>query len=159
MYSTMSQPTKPEPRRTSIFGPIVLVGLGILLLLSNLDVIDLNFWELLFRFWPVFLIGAGLDILVGRRANGGALIVLMLTLGVIFGAIWLGYVDNETPFGTIQGESVSQPISGASQAQVTIESSVSQMRVNAGADALNLLDGEIALHPNEELMTDFGILG
>ncbi len=157
MYSTMSQPIKQEKSRSSLFGPIVLIGLGIMLLLGNLDVINLNFWELLFRFWPIFLIAAGLDILLGRRANGGALIALMLILGVIFGAIWLGYVETTAPFGAVHGESVRQTLDGASLAEVTIASSVSQMRLAAGSGVDALLDGNIVLHPNEELESDFAI--
>lgn len=160
MYSTMSQPVKQERSKTSLFGPMVLVGLGIMLLLSNLDVLDLNFWQLLFRFWPVFIIAAGLDILLGRRANGGLLIALFLVLGLVFGAIWLGYVETSTPFGVVHGESVSQPLNGASRADVTIATSVSQMRLEAGVDLNDaLLGGNVALHPNEELEREFSVEG
>jgi len=156
----MSQPVKEVSKKTSLFGPMVLIGVGIMLLLGNLDVLDLNFWQLLFRFWPVFLIGAGLDILLGRRANGGVLIALMMILGLIFGAIWLGYVETTTPFGVVHGESVSQLLNGASRADVTIATSVSQMRLEAGADVNDaLLGGTVALHPNEELERSFAIEG
>ncbi len=159
-YNTMSssQPAKQERKRSSLFGPLVLIGVGIMLLLGNLDVLDLNFWQLLFRFWPIFLIGAGLDILLGRRANGGFLIVLLLLLGLIFGAIWLGYVETTTPFGVVHGEVVSQPLNGAARADVKIATSVSQMRLAAG-EGLNdaLLGGNVALHPNEELDRQFSV--
>lgn len=160
MYGTMSyQAQTPKKKRGSMFGPIVLVGLGILLLLGNLDVIDLNFWQLLMRFWPVFLIGAGLDVLVGRKVQGGSLFVLMAILGLIFAAMWLGYVDTSVPFGTVQGEFVNQSVAGASRAEVNIESSLSQMRVGTASDALDLVNGQIALHPNEDLVQDFAVLG
>ncbi len=159
MYGTMSQQAKPETRKSSMFGPIVLIGLGILFLLSNLNVIDLNFWELLFRFWPVFLIAAGLDILLGRRSSGGPLIGLMLILGLIFGAIWLGYIETSTPFGAVKGEAINQSLAGAARASVSIESNISQMQIGAGAAALELLSGDVTLHPNEELTQDFGVLG
>lgn len=142
-----------------MFGPIVLIGLGILLLLSNLDVIDLNFWELLFRFWPVFLIGAGLDILLGRRANGGVLIILMLVLGLVFGAIWLGYVDTSAPFGAVRGETVRQPLVGVSRAEVKVASSVSQLQIQGSASGDALVNGTIALHPNEELEKAYTVDG
>ncbi|RIK28496.1 MAG: cell wall-active antibiotics response protein, partial [Chloroflexi bacterium] len=60
--------------RSSLFGPILLIGLGILLLLSNLGVLTVNVWQMLFRFWPVILIAVGLDILFGRRSGIGAII-------------------------------------------------------------------------------------
>ncbi len=149
---------KVEKKRTSLFGPIVLIGLGILLLLSNIGALDLDFWQLLFRFWPIFLIAAGLDILFGRRANGGVLIVLMLLLGLVFGGIWLGYVD-AAPFEDVQGETFSQPLDGASRAIVTIASSMSKMKIGAGSNSSELVEGTVALHHNEELTKDFTING
>ena len=153
MYSYNTE-KKVEKKRTSLFGPIVLIGLGILLLLSNVGALNLDFWQLLFRFWPIFLIAAGLDILFGRRANGGALITLMLLLGLVFGGIWLGYVD-AAPFENVQGEQFSQALEGAQRAIVTIESSMSQMKIGASDNNSALVEGAVALHHNEELSKDF----
>lgn len=149
---------KVEKKRTSLFGPIVLIGLGILLLLSNVGALNMDFWQLLFRFWPIFLIAAGLDILFGRRANGGVLIALMLILGLVFGGIWLGYVD-AAPFENVQGEQFSQALEGAGRAIVTIESSMSQMKIGAGTNSGELVEGTVALHHNEELSKDFVVNG
>lgn len=153
MYSYNTE-TKAEKKRTSLFGPIVLIGLGILLLLSNVGALNLDFWQLLFRFWPIFLIAAGLDILFGRRANGGALIALMLVLGLVFGGIWLGYVD-AAPFEAVQGEQFIQPLAGARSAVVAIESNMSQMKIAASDRSDTLLEGAVALHHNEELRKEF----
>lgn len=156
MYSYNTE-TKVEKKRTSLFGPIVLIGLGILLLLSNVGALNLDFWQLLFRFWPIFLIAAGLDILFGRRANGGALIALMLVLGLVFGGIWLGYVD-AAPFEDVQGEQFIQPLAGARSAVVAIESNMSQMKIAASDRSDTLLEGAVALHHNEELRKDFVVM-
>jgi len=59
--------TQADKRHASLFGPIVLIGLGVLLLLSNFGILNFNLWELLFRFWPFFLVAAGLDLLLGRK--------------------------------------------------------------------------------------------
>ncbi|MEZ4863790.1 MAG: LiaF-related protein [Caldilineaceae bacterium] len=143
-----------EKRKASLFGPLVLIGVGILLLLSNLGVLDLNLWELLFRFWPLFLIAAGLDVLIGRRTNSGALIALLLIIGVVVGSIWLGYVSS-TSFESVSGQTIAQALEDAARAQVKIESSVSQMKIGAATDPTQLVTGNIALHNNEELKHDF----
>src|SRR5207245_9369786 len=54
-------------RSPSIFWGIVLVVLGVLFLLSNLD-INLN-WNII---WPVVLIALGVSLLVARVGPGGA---------------------------------------------------------------------------------------
>ncbi|MEZ4729788.1 MAG: DUF5668 domain-containing protein [Caldilineaceae bacterium] len=146
--------TKTEKSRASLFGPIILIGLGVLLLLSNLGVLNLNLWELVFRFWPLFLVAAGLDLLLGRRANSGALVALVLVVGLVIGGIWLGYVQTNA-FEGGQGQTVAQSLEGATHATVAIESSVSQMQIEAGATGERLVEGSIALHNNEELQTEF----
>jgi hypothetical protein len=46
-------------RRRSLFGPVVLIGLGILLLYSSLRS-NWGVWEVIWRYWPVILIAWGL---------------------------------------------------------------------------------------------------
>jgi hypothetical protein len=46
---------KRRRTRPSLIWPVILITVGILFLLSNLGVLDINFWEL-WRLWPVLLI-------------------------------------------------------------------------------------------------------
>jgi len=148
--------TNMEKKPASLFGPIVLVGLGLLLLLSNFGILNLNLWELLFRFWPLFLVAAGLDLLLGRRANNGALVALVLLVGLVIGGIWLGYVQSNT-FEAGTGETVRQALAGAQRAEIEIESSISQMQITGGAPSTQLVEGSVALHNNEELQKEFKV--
>ena len=146
---------QPEKNRTSLFGPIVLIGLGTLLLLSNFGIIDLNIWDLIFRFWPIFLVAAGLDLLLGRRANSGALIGLIVVAGLVIGVIWMGYFNIGTGTGAIaSSQTVRQSLEGATSAEIAISSSISRLQLQAGATE-QLLEGTVMLHTNEELETDF----
>lgn len=148
--------TQADKRHASLFGPIVLIGLGVLLLLSNFGILNFNLWELLFRFWPFFLVAAGLDLLLGRRTNSGALLALVVIVGLVFGGIWLGYVQNNA-FEAVTGQALHQALDGAQSAEITIESSISQMQITAGAPTTQLVEGAISLHNNEELKTDFAV--
>lgn len=150
--------TTTEKSRTSLFGPIVLVGLGVLLLLSNFGILNFNLWELLFRFWPLFLVAAGLDLLLGRRTNGGALVALVLIVGLVIGGMWLGYVQSNA-FEAVSGQTIRQGLEGAQRAIIKIDSSVSQMQITAGVPTGQLVEGAIALHNNEELKTAFSVDG
>ena len=42
-----------------LFWPIILIGVGVILLLNNLGVIMGSPWEVIWRLWPVLLIALG----------------------------------------------------------------------------------------------------
>ena len=50
----------------SIFWPMILIGLGVVWLLANFDIIPpVNWWTLL-NLWPLVLVALGLQIMFGR---------------------------------------------------------------------------------------------
>lgn len=49
---------------------VVLVGVGIFFLLTNLGILQVSLRELLHTWWPVALIGAGLFLLVSKDKSG-----------------------------------------------------------------------------------------
>ena len=68
----------------SLFWPVVLVGVGVIWLLYNLDLISGTNLSAVVRLWPLLLIGAGLDLLFGRRYPiTGALFGLAVVAGLI----------------------------------------------------------------------------
>ena len=69
----------------SFFWPVILLGVGIIWLLTNLGYIPTeNLW-ILFQLWPVLIIMIGLDVIFSRRLPAvGALLALLLIGGVIF---------------------------------------------------------------------------
>lgn len=75
---------------------IVLLFIGMVLLLENFGVIDF-YWRSVWRFWPVFLIIAGLNILFSKSKSQLAgvisVAVLVITLGLLF------FKGQETPGG------------------------------------------------------------
>ncbi len=81
----MSENQNPSRKYRSFFWPIMLVGAGVIWLLTNLKIVPTeNLW-ILFRLWPVLIIMAGLDILFARRlAIIGALLGLMVMAGVVY---------------------------------------------------------------------------
>lgn len=76
------------PRRPSLVGPTLLIGVGVLVLMQNLGFLPFGFWWTLWRFWPVVLIVVGLDLLLGRRSPVGGLVVLGLTVALIAGVLF-----------------------------------------------------------------------
>jgi hypothetical protein len=81
------QNTERRPR--PIFGPLVLIAIGLVWLLSSFGVIESPSWGVLFRLWPVALIAGGLELLLRPRwpliSNVIALaLVVLATAAVIF---------------------------------------------------------------------------
>ena len=67
-----------RPRYRSFFWPMILIGVGLVWFLANINVIP-NFNPLaLFNLWPLLLIAIGLDLLFGRKS---ALVGLLIGLG------------------------------------------------------------------------------
>jgi len=66
---------------------IVLLFIGGVLLLENFDIIEF-YWGNVWRFWPIFLIIAGVNILFNKNKSqiGGivSIAVLVVTLGILF---------------------------------------------------------------------------
>lgn len=143
-------------RRRGLAGPVILIGLGIVFLLNNLGVMDWSVWEAIFRLWPVLLVAAGLEILVGRRSVLGSLLAVALTLVVLAGALWLF----EAGIGTGQGgdaEEIVQALDGATQAEVTIAPAVGTLRVEALPESANLVEGVVRLGSGERLGREFAV--
>lgn len=139
--------------RSSLFGPILLIGLGVLLLLNNFGFFALNIWEMLARFWPVILIGIGLDILLGRRSGIGGIIALLLLLLLIFGSMpWSSGVL--TASGSPQV--IDQPLQGARAARIRIAPGVSSLSVGALPGADKLIAGTVTPARNERLAESVG---
>jgi len=147
-----------ERRGVSLFGPLLLIALGVLFLLNNMGVIAVDVWDLLFRFWPVLLIAAGLDILLGRRSGVGAVIALLVILTLAGGGLWFGGIGNINT-GNATSESIRQALTDAEKAVVTLAPGVSRLTVGGFLTAGQLIQGEIQPLRNEQIERDFNVEG
>lgn len=68
----MSENTKFTYRRSdrSIFFPLLIIFIGVILLLSNLNLIPGNGWNLIVRFWPIIFVFGGIDDLLNHKWTG-----------------------------------------------------------------------------------------
>ena len=77
-----SAPRAPQPR-PSLVWPIILIGAGVLFLLSNLGVLNEYIWVPLLRLWPLILILVGVEILVGRRSPAASAVAALLIIALV----------------------------------------------------------------------------
>jgi hypothetical protein len=144
-------------KRVSFLGPVLLIAVGGILLLNTLGFLEWSIWWTILRLWPVLLIAAGLELLLGRRSVWGSVLATMLVLAVLFGAVWLSQSD--TVRNTLPSQEIRQPLGNATQAEVAIEPGVGTLRMEAARESANLIEGTIRLVKGEEATEAFSQQG
>lgn len=140
--------------RGSLLFPLVLIGAGVVLLLSNLGVIDADVWPELVRYWPVLVIALGIDILVSRPSFGAALgSLLFACLLLAAGAFLFHWFAPEAWITTTQ--TVSQRLAGATSADITLSCAECAISVDASADPSRLIEGTASMRRDERLEKRF----
>ena len=82
-------------RSRNIMGPSLLVGLGTLLLLNNLEVLPWSIWREAWQYWPILLILAGAAFLLDSGSGRpfhilGWVVVILVIWGVVTIVVSLG---------------------------------------------------------------------
>lgn len=150
---------RPEQsRRVSLVGPVILIGLGIILLLNNLGILEWSVWEVILRLWPVLLIAWGLDLIIGRRSIWGSLLALVLIVALLAAALWLFGAGIGTG-RVVDAEEIRQALDGATQAEIVIAPAVGTLHVEALPESANLVEGAIRLGSGERATPEFAVVG
>lgn len=83
-----------KENNAGLFGATLLVTLGITLLLNNFGVIPWSIWQVLWHFWPLLIIMAGLEMIAGTSSFAKTIVTLLGILLIIFTLIYsLSIVD------------------------------------------------------------------
>jgi hypothetical protein len=164
----MSQLSGGERRQQpSLFGPIVLIAIGLYFLLSNLNLISgLHWWDVL-RLWPLLLIFLGLNILAQQapRPYGTLLSALVALVAVgVLGIVLVVGLDRAGPgwFDRIgQSEWQTQPIAFTADdvqtAAIDIQVGPPGVDVEALTDSRNLIEGTVTYA--DDLLFDTQVAG
>jgi hypothetical protein len=153
-----AQTPKPRRRRSpSLFGPVVLIAIGVFFLLANLGVIeDYSFnWTAVLQLWPLFLILLGFNIIVKQapRPWGGFLSALVGLIAIgIFGYVLLFAEDNATltRFGVsnspaeYQTEQIDYAPGNMETAVITIDFGAAGGDLTALTDSNSLIAGQVS---------------
>jgi hypothetical protein len=93
---------RPDLKHRSVLFPIILIMVGALLLLQNVGLLPSNFWQNIWRLWPLILVLVGLEIVFRGRLSGGV-IAAFLGIGVLAILVFMafGYSTSWTERGPI----------------------------------------------------------
>lgn len=138
-------------QRPSLAWPILLIGAGILLLLTNLNILPGSSWQLVARLWPLVLIVLGIDVLIGRRSTLGMVLSALVTLALVAGVILVMLLAPAVPalgdlFAPVepQSQAIQAPLGSARFARATIDWSSGTNRLAAlPPGSSSLIEGEV----------------
>lgn len=151
-----------ENRRPSIIGPLILITVGVLFLLANMGMLPFTFWELAVRFWPILLILIGLEIIFGRRSLLGALVILVLWIGLVAGVIWIAYAQGGgiLPTAAAATEQISQPLGDIKSATIDLNVGFSNTTLTSlGTDSGDLMKGTFSHGQGTSLVKTYNVAG
>jgi hypothetical protein len=131
-------------------GAILAIGLGTVLLLGNFGYLNSNAWHNLLRFWPLIIIAAGLDLIIGRRRKFSAVIGILVGLMMVAGMFWLVITPAANRLSS-SNTPVSQVLNGQTESRLVFNQAVGGMEISAGASAANLLQGNLTLVEGEQV--------
>jgi hypothetical protein len=90
MQPTDNQPNRGWENGHRLIPAIIVIGIGVLFLLNNLNIFYFSEWA---RYWPVILIAIGLVKLVDADSQGGHVTgAVLVAVGAIFLVQTLGYL-------------------------------------------------------------------
>jgi len=125
-----------QRKSQSFIGPLVLILAGIVLLLNQLGIWNVD-WSYVWRLWPLLLILIGLDILLSRTRVGG--LVFLLLAAAIIGAAVLFLPLARMPVGDYEREAYSYPASGLEAATIRLEPGVATLQILPASDSGDLI--------------------
>lgn len=141
-------------RREGLAWPLVLLGLGVLLLLGNLGYLAVRALPLLTKIWPILLVAIGIDIAFGRQ-RGGWRWVLHAGMGILAVALifWLA-VAFPVAVGTHK-VNFEQPVDDAQAVRIDFDLIGGRLALTDGEANDQLLVGSAMLPRFSTLSADY----
>lgn len=129
-----------------ITGSLLIAGFGGLLLAGNLGYITLSAWELIVKGWPLILIGAGLDFIIGRRSAIRTIFSLLLAFMLIAGLVWIAELSIP---GSVTEREFQQMYDDQSKLDLNIYRSAGRVNLSSAGSDEFLVDAKLNLTRNE----------
>jgi hypothetical protein len=140
----------------NLFWPVVLIGAGAILLLTNLNLIEFELLDLLsiVRLWPLLLVALGLNLMFGRNnSRAGSAVSMLLGLSVIAVVIFGPSFLEPYPGLNVITESYVDPLTDADSARVHLDFDKGGLEVAPLYDSENLIQAEVTHNGNLDFDT------
>ena len=124
----MSEKQYHRRRGGSLVFPIILITLGVLFVLDNLNITPGIDWASLWKLWPIIIIAFGLEVLLGRRVSFGSVFLVVLIIIVVGAAVWWSVVGGS---GERTTEHFTWPLNGVERAELQLDLGVGKLQLVA----------------------------
>ena len=134
----------------SFFWPIVLIGIGVIMLMANLDLIPAPSLRLLVRLWPLALVVLGLDILIGRRSP---ILGALIGLGAIALIVLLLYAAPDIglePDFERKTLTFNEPLGSARSAEIAVDLERYATTVGSDVDSVDLFNAVLETYTDAD---------
>ncbi len=146
----------PALRRPSLFWPLLVIGLGALLLFQTLGLLPASLWLALVQLWPVLLILLGLDLLIGARSPRATALVFGAGLVLVAASLTLAAMRaSQLPPGG--AETLIQIPQGATRLTAGIDFQAGALRLGALGPSQHLLEGSAQDGPGESVRQEYSV--
>ena len=134
--------------------PLVLLGLGTILLLGNLNYLPTSALPLLAKIWPILLVAIGLDIAFSGK-NTGWYTFLRVGLGLLLVGLILWLAVATSTAADLVREDFEQPRDGAESSQIDFSIVAGRLILEPGTDPEQLIIGSADLLEGVSFDTDY----
>ena len=138
----MSTLNRSEHRGPSLWA-ILLIVIGVVWLLREANVITGANLSVLFRLWPLLLIGIGLELIVGKQSQGLSTLIILGTIALLIVLMLIGPNIGLAANTEVTREQFVEPLDGTESAQITLSVGAGELNVRDLDDSSNLLDADI----------------
>jgi len=135
-----------QPKRTSFFWPILLIGAGILLLLRNLGFLQNFNFGFLLQLWPLLLVVIGLDLIFGRRFPWAGAVIGLFTIGAVVALFYYAPALGINSPPNVKTEIISTPLGNTEKVAYHFYTSDEPVGINALADSTDLIYATLVHH-------------
>ena len=127
----------------SLFWPVVLIGVGVVALLGNLDILSRANIVVLFRLWPLLLILIGIDIMFGRRSPAVGAVIGIGAVALVIGLMLVGPSLGLGDDGEVKTDIFAEPIGETTSARVSLDLSSGPTEISALSDSNDLIEAQV----------------
>lgn len=127
----------------SVFWPLILIGVGVIWLLTVMGAIPTANLSALLSLWPVVLIIAGLHMLIGRRSVIVSALLALFSLALIVVVLIAGPALGLPETSTLHNRVLTDQFNGATSASVDLDLSSQPVYIGPAASADNLFEADL----------------
>lgn len=141
-------------RRNEIAGPVFMIGLGSIILLTSVGLVGWRAWDILWRLWPILLVAIGLEIIAGRRSLWISILIVGIMVAALVVGVWTfggGQIREES----LNISTINKPLGQINDADISISPVVGDLTIDDLGETNVLIDGRLNGDGGQGVYTDY----